>query len=589
MYRKRTRWSLLAWLPLLHLSLVLVVLLMTVQRDRTRDPLCFHETGQCVSGRFRAYWEANGGVAVFGLPITPARPEFNPDANTTLLTQWFERMRFELHPELSPPFDVLLGRLGDDRLWQLGVNWRMLPASTPSTAHYARETGHAIAEVFWPTWSSRGVELGEPRVSEAESRLLFGDPLGPAQLETNADGYTVLTQWFERARFEYHPTQPPPNRVLLGRLGAEVYAASETSSAARSNALLQSEPASVKLELVGDDFDQPVFVTHAGDGTGRLFVVEKAGAIRLVPTGELFLDLRDRVGSAGAEQGLLGLAFHPRFREVGLFFVNYTDRRGNTVVARFGLTADGRGDPKSEQVILYQPQPEGTHNGGMLSFGPDGLLYIGVGDGGGADDPLQNAQNPDTLFGTLLRIDIDAGVPYAVPPDNPFVVSGAGKPEVWAIGLRNPWRFSFDRQTGDLYIADVGQSRYDWVHFEPHGSRGGTNYGWPIVEGLRCLHQVACERAGLALPVAVYDHRQGCAVVGGYVYRGQRLAHLQGTYVFGDFCSGRIWELARNGSGTWSVVDLLDSTALISSFGEDEAGEIYVADFGTGRVYRIAY
>jgi glucose/arabinose dehydrogenase len=258
-------------------------------------------------------------------------------------------------------------------------------------------------------------------------------------------------------------------------------------------------------------------------------------------------------------------------------------------VARFSLTADGRGDPTSEQVILYQPQPEGTHNGGMLSFGPDGLLYIGVGDGGGADDPLQNAQNPDTLFGTLLRIDIDAGVPYAVPPDNPFVASGAGKPEVWAIGLRNPWRFSFDRQTGDLYIADVGQSRYDWVHFEPHDSRGGTNYGWPIVEGNRCLHPTGCEQSGLALPVAVYDHRQGCAVVGGYVYRGRRLAHLQGTYVFGDFCSGRIWELTRDQSGKWSVVELLDSTALISSFGEDEAGEIYVADFGTGRVYRIAY
>ena len=586
--RRQVRLRSRAMVYVLHPGVLLVALLLAAPPTSTVDRRCFPATGHCMSGRFRAFWEANGGLAVFGLPIAPVEPEFNHETGTVQLTQWFERTRFELHPENQPPFDVLLSRLGDDRLWQLGQNWRMFPTSASSASHVASATGHAIADVFWPTWRSAGVELGASRVSEAESLLLFGNPLGPPRLETNPDGDTVLTQWFERTRFEYHPDNEPPYDVLLGRLGAEVYAASATANGRSRTQTGQVEQRLLELEVVAEGFRQPVFVAHAGDGSGRLFVVEKAGTIRLVPSGELFLDLRDRVGAGGAEQGLLGLAFHPHFPETGHFFVHYTDRRGDTVVARFSVTSDGRaGDPASEKVILQQNQPEGTHNGGMLAFGPDGLLYVALGDGGGADDPLRNAQNPHTLFGALLRIDVDTDGPYAIPPDNPFAASGAGRSEIWAIGLRNPWRFSFDRATGDMYIADVGQSRYDWVHFQPHNSPGGTNYGWPIIEGDRCLHQEPCERSGLAEPVVVYDHRQGCAIVGGYVYRGRELPRLQGRYLFGDFCSGRIWALMHDEGEGWTTNELLDSDVQISSFGEDEAREVYVSDFSTGSIYRL--
>lgn len=348
------------------------------------------------------------------------------------------------------------------------------------------------------------------------------------------------------------------------------------------------DPTRVKLGLepVAEGMDRPLFVTHASDGTGRIFVVEKGGTIRTLADQQLFLDISDRVNARSSEQGLLGLAFHPQFKENGQLFVYYTDANGNTVVSRFGLTADGRGDPASEQVVLRQEQPAANHNGGMIAFGPDDMLYIGLGDGGGANDQFGNGQNRDTFLGKLLRIDVNQGQPYAIPADNPFVNDSGTRPEIWAYGLRNPWRFSFDRATRDLYIADVGQNRFEWVHVRAAGQQGGENYGWPILEGRTCFRGDGCNREGLTVAVADYPHSQGCSVTGGYVYRGAQYPILQGAYILGDYCSGRIWTMTGQGE-QWSLTEMLRSDARISSFGEDEQAELYLTDLASGTVYRV--
>jgi glucose/arabinose dehydrogenase len=360
-----------------------------------------------------------------------------------------------------------------------------------------------------------------------------------------------------------------------------------TAASAATPAIGDAGRVTLATEVVARDLRQPLFVTHAGDGTNRLFVAERAGRIRHLPDGQIFLDITDRVGSAGLEQGLLGLAFHPRFRENGHFYVNYTNRGGDTVIARFGLDTAQRGAPESEHPVLRQDQPAANHNGGMLAFGPDGYLYAGLGDGGGANDRFENGQNRQSLLGTIVRIDVDQGDPYAIPPDNPFVGDAGARPEIWAYGLRNPWRFSFDRVTGDLYIADVGQNQREWVHLQPAGSPGGQNYGWPIVEGSRCMSGADCNREGLTPPIAEYARASGCAITGGYVYRGSRSPVLVGNYVFGDYCSGRIWTLARNQAGEWIATEKIQMDARISSFGEDESGEVYLTDLAGGTVHRL--
>jgi glucose/arabinose dehydrogenase len=302
----------------------------------------------------------------------------------------------------------------------------------------------------------------------------------------------------------------------------------------------------VGLQPVASGLERPVGIANAGDGSGRLFILEQVGRIRIVRDGELlsspFLDISGRVGSSASEQGLLGLAFHPGYAENGLFFVNYTDQQGDTVVARFSVSADpNRADPASEAQILTLPQPAGNHNGGHLAFGPDGYLYVGTGDGGGAGDQYGNGQNGGTLLGAMLRLDVDGAQPYLIPAGNPFVDNPAVRDEIWALGLRNPWRYSFDRLTGDLYIADVGQNQYEEVNYQPADAPGGLNYGWPIMEGMHCFPADRdCARAGLTQPVVEYQHAQGCSVTGGYVYRGQEFPALTGIYLFGDFCSGRI-------------------------------------------------
>jgi glucose/arabinose dehydrogenase len=344
---------------------------------------------------------------------------------------------------------------------------------------------------------------------------------------------------------------------------------------------------------VADGLNAPVGIAHAADGTGRLFIVEKAGRVRLLQDGKLsslpFLEIATRVGSQGAEQGLLGLTFHPEYAQNGFFFVNYTNLQGNTVISRFAVGHDpAQADPSSEVVIVTVGQPAPNHNGGQLAFGPDGFLYAGLGDGGREGDPFGNGQNTHTLLGKMLRLDVDHGQPYAVPTTNPFAGNSAYRPEIWALGLRNPWRFSFDRLTGDLYIADVGQDEYEEIDFQPAGSPGGQNYGWSIMEGMHCYPaSKACDRTGLTLPVAEYDHSQGCSVVGGYVYRGQQFPLMNGIYLFGDYCSGRIWGLARDGQGQWRMAEVGQANMQPSSFGEDEAGELYLVDLAGGRLYKL--
>jgi glucose/arabinose dehydrogenase len=333
-----------------------------------------------------------------------------------------------------------------------------------------------------------------------------------------------------------------------------------------------------------------LFLTHSGDGSGHLFIVEQPGTIRVVVQGVLqdkpFLDITQRVLSGG-ERGLLGLAFHPDYRRNGRFFVNYTRQLdGATVLAEFRRERNTLQASSDERVIMTVPQPFANHNGGMVAFGPDGFLYVGRGDGGSRGDPQNRAQNTEELLGKILRIDVDREQPYAVPPDNPFVRSG-GRPEIFAYGIRNPWRFSFDRETKVLWLADVGQ--YDWEEIDL--VMKGGNYGWRVMEGFHCYEPAKdCSTRGMTMPIFEYGHEKGrCSIIGGYVYRGKMIPALRGIYVFGDYCSGEIFWINTEGTTTLrSEPDLLRKTgSRISSFGEDEAGELYVVDLG-GAVYRIS-
>jgi glucose/arabinose dehydrogenase len=352
----------------------------------------------------------------------------------------------------------------------------------------------------------------------------------------------------------------------------------------------------VRVELMTSQLNQPVHVTHAGDGSGRLFVVEKRGRIVVLRDGVRlqtpFLDITPLVNSGGSEQGLLGLAFHPSYAANGLFYVNYTDRNGigDTVVARYQVRADNPdvADPNSAVTLLGIEDPATNHNGGNLVFGPDGYLYIGMGDGGRAGDPWGNAQNKSVLLGKMMRLDVDGGLPYAIPPDNPFVNEPDARAEIWAYGLRNPWRYSFDRATGDLYIADVGQNAWEEIHLQRGGAGGGQNYGWNRMEGSHCFPaNRACDPSLYEQPIAEYGSSQGCSIIGGFVYRGPSFPQLHSFYFYGDFCSGRIWGLREQAPGDWQHRELLRSPLRISSFGEDEAGEIYLTSLSDNGLYRL--
>jgi len=341
--------------------------------------------------------------------------------------------------------------------------------------------------------------------------------------------------------------------------------------------------------FAGESFDRPVAMMQQPAGPGDWYVVEKGGTVERV-SGEgvktqrqLFVDLHDRVEAGPSEAGLLGMAFHPDFAKNGQVFLSYTRANPLTSVLSRFVSRDGGMtlDPASEQVLLTVKQPYSNHNGGNIDFGPDGYLYYGLGDGGAGGDPQGNGQNKNTLLGALLRLDVNSGSPYAIPPANPFA-KGGGRPEIYAWGLRNPWRWSFDRKSGELWVGDVGQNKWE----EIDRVNAGDNLGWNRLEGSHCYASENCSRDGVVMPLAEYSHGQGCSVTGGYVYRGKALPELWGKYIYGDFCSGRIWEL-DSGNQKAEPRILMLSGRRISSFAEDREGELYLLGYSSGRIFRL--
>jgi len=385
-----------------------------------------------------------------------------------------------------------------------------------------------------------------------------------------------------------HPPPPTPDTPLPTSSSPTALPAPSTPTDLSSPATPSLPPQAVTFPNA-DEFTWQWIVSNLvrpvdlqAEGSGRLFVVEKGGHIHIIENGRLleepFLDIEDRVNDSSNEMGLLGLAFHPNYAQNGYFFVNYTGSGGDTFISRFRVSDDpNKADPASELNLLRVKQPFPNHNGGVLTFGPDGYLYAGLGDGGLADDPFGNAQSLKTFLGKILRLDVDAAEPYAIPPDNPFA------DEIWAYGLRNPWRMAFDRLTGDLYIADVGQNAWEEINYLAAGSPGGVNFGWDYREGAHPFEGNA--PAGLTDPIAEYSHNEGgCSVTGGYVYRGA-MPEWNGIYLYGDYCTGFIWGLIQV-NGAWQAQVLFDTDVNITSFGQDERGEVYLVADGGG-VYQL--
>lgn len=407
------------------------------------------------------------------------------------------------------------------------------------------------------------------------------------------------------------PTQLEPREINLANPGATAIPSAIAEQAvpliAAEDQMITPEPALLNESVtvvqtfpdpnayrwveVASGLKAPVGMGVAGDGSGRLFILEQEGTIRIWQNGQMektpFLDIRDRVGSRGSEQGLLGIAFHPQYARNGYFYLNYTDRAGDTVIARFQADppSSNVANLASEQILLRVAQPYANHNGGVVVFGPDGYLYLGLGDGGSAGDPQNNAQSLNTHLGKILRLDVDAGSPYAIPPTNPFV-AGGGLAEIWAYGLRNPWRIAFDRKSGDLYIGDVGQNLWEEIDYLPANASGDLNFGWKYLEGTHPYEGTVPAGKTLIAPIYEYGHDQGCSVTGGVVYRGMQLPDWEGIYLFGDYCAGWVDGLRRLPDGTWAYQRLFNDLGRISSFGEDEQGEIYVIDHA-GVIYRL--
>jgi glucose/arabinose dehydrogenase len=387
-------------------------------------------------------------------------------------------------------------------------------------------------------------------------------------------------------------------RARVARIGWAILAAAFLLNAGCSSPSSSSTPPLPNLSLTPlvSGLSSPLGLEQANDGSGRLFVVEQGGTIRIIQNGSVlsqpFLDISSKV-ITGGEMGLLGVTFHPNFQQSGKLYVNYVRSSSGqiqSVIAEYQLAASNpnQADPASERILLTVNQVGNfnNHKAGQLAFGPDGFLYFGLGDGGSEGDPFGNGQNTQTLLGKLMRIDVDGtspGLQYRVPPDNPFV-GGGGLPEIWAFGLRNPWRFSFDRATGRLFLADVGQDSFEEVDIV---TKGG-NYGWNIMEGFHCFNPPSgCNMAGLVLPIAEYSHAEGNAIIGGYVYHGAAIPALQGAYVFGDLGSGKIWALTETSPNTFTRSLLATTGKTTSSFGQDQSGELYLVDYGGGNIFKI--
>ncbi len=346
-------------------------------------------------------------------------------------------------------------------------------------------------------------------------------------------------------------------------------------------------PEGLTLTPFVDSLELPVFITPVLGSNDKFFVLEKVGRVRLVENGKVqeqsVLDIGNLV-STGNEQGLLGIAVHPNYQSNGYIFINYTDEAGDSQIVRYQVS-NNVADPNSAKTILSVDQPHSNHNAGMLTFGPDGYLYIVMGDGGSGGDPYGLGQDMTSLLGKMLRIDVDNGDPYSVPDDNPFVGQEGVRPEIWTVGWRNPWRFSFDRDTGDMWLGDVGQNKFEEISFQA-AEQGGGNYGWRCKEATHEFDiSENCDDKDFIDPVLEYDHSQGASVTGGYVYRGSAITDLQGRYVYGDFTSGKIWFASQTDNG-WATTEWQDTNLNISSFGEDAAGELFVIDY-SGTIYKL--
>ncbi|MEJ5225606.1 MAG: PQQ-dependent sugar dehydrogenase, partial [Anaerolineales bacterium] len=455
-----------------------------------------------------------------------------------------------------------------------------------------------------PEYPSFNGWLDELRIS---TTLRYSANFIPPQTPFSTDAFTAGLYHFDEA-----VGQPCTGAVLDSsgngaagtcRYGGSapsgpIYSADTPFWRLREPVVLNLDPARVRTTRFLSGLSAPVFITHAGDGSGRLFVVERAGVIRLVQNGTLagtpYLDMQSIVNSSSGEQGLLALAFHPNFESNGFFYTVHTNTQGALVLSRFTASPPSASTvslgTRSELLVIPHPTYQ-NHNGGTLAFGPDGYLYWSTGDGGGGGDPDNNAQNLNSLLGKVLRLDVNT-LPYVIPVTNPFYNSAnpSIKKEIWAYGLRNPWRMSFDRQTGDLFIADVGQNSREEINFQPAISPGGENYGWNVMEGSLCYNpSTGCDTSGKVLPVAEYSHTLGCSVTGGYVYRGSASPSMRGHYFYGDYCSGRIFDLRYSQTSGWIATELLDTSYNITSFGEDENGEVYFTDYFSGDIYRLEY
>ena len=388
-------------------------------------------------------------------------------------------------------------------------------------------------------------------------------------------------------------TPRTPRRLILALTLAGVLLAPLAA-----NAAIVPSRIHLRLDEIASGLSSPLLVTHAGDDSGRLFVVEQTGKVRIIKDGALvsaaFIDLSRSV-SGGGEQGLLGLAFHPSYKTNGKLYLSYTDLKGTSVIREYTVSSNpDRVDGGSGRTLLRVGQPYANHNGGHLAFGPDGYLYIGLGDGGSAGDPGNRAQSLGSLLGKILRIDVNrrtGSLQYGIPSTNPYV-GRTGFDQIWAYGLRNPWRFSFDRARGDLWIGDVGQGSWEEIDRATASSGRnagrGLNFGWRVMEGAHCYRPSSeCARTGKQVPVTEYGHGGSrCSVTGGYVYRGKTYPDLVGAYFFGDYCSGEIWFVDRGAARGVAPTRAIDTSARITSFGEDQAGELYLVD-GDGAVYRI--
>lgn len=422
--------------------------------------------------------------------------------------------------------------------------------------------------------------------------------------DTHTEDGQVLTTEFDPPR--------PVKEVLVQTLESPSWVAWKEVRILGYPFSLQNEsgkPPPLRLEKFLEGLELPVQVTHAGDGSGRIFVVDQRGRISIVQNGvaneTLFLDISDRITCCG-ERGLMTIVFSPSFAANQQFYISYTSLDGDLVVSRFSTTSDGgKAEMASEEILLSVSQPHHAHNGGSLAFGPlDGYLYVSVGDGGSEGQPVHFPQDPQLLLGKILRIDVESGAdPYAIPATNPFVGDERFRDEIWALGLRNPWGIAFSSETGDFFIPDTGHNDREELNVQPATSVGGENYGWPTIEGTRCPKienlPYPCIQAGIFdPPVAEYDHTRGCAIVGGVVYRGSELPHLRGRFLFADFCRGDIWSLQKRDSvdaagsiqknhGEWQSELVLYASLPLSSIGEDEEGNLYVTSYAEGKVYLI--